>query len=501
MVIGLENELPVGIGSPHTQAQRKQLISSIVNCVREVTTAVPVQEGRVPQLGFMLLNGSKIYEDSGAYVENATPEVRTPIEAVIYQRANELLLLKALQKAATRMHIKPADIKLVRAVKDYAGHYCGMHINVSARRYEAADMVEHLTPFIITRFYACAGSIGSAGFTMSQKNPAIRTVASEDTRQNRGIINLKREPLANATFKRIHITHNDATMSELSTFLTVGGTALVVKMLDDGVCVGPCYKLADPVGALKQMDNDFYWSKPLNLASGLRASPIEIQEHYLKVAEVYSAGHDDLWMKDVVKRWRWVLETLRTRGPKGLCRELDPYIKLQLYSTSLRKHGTTLKEFSQWARPIAMAKPYFDGRHQRDIRNYLKEQMPAVGFYFLEEHISRNRLNWCDLPKARRLYDKMISMDILFHDIREQGLYFRLRDANMVNSELVNKAHLHEAMCNPPRDTRAYARGSAIREAASESGTVASWVEVRNRNRHVQLPDPLVTTYIWQQLK
>ena len=92
-------------------------------------------------------------------------------------------------------------------------------------------------------------------------------------------------------------------------------------------------------------------------------------------------------------------------------------------------------------------------------------------------------------------------MDILFHDIREQGLYFRLRDANMVNSELVNKAHLHEAMCNPPRNTRAYARGSAIREAARESGTVANWVEVRNRNRHVQLPDPLVTTYIWQQLK
>ena len=55
MVIGLENELPVGIGSPHTQAQRKQLVSSIVNCVREVTTAVPVQEGRVPQLGFVAI--------------------------------------------------------------------------------------------------------------------------------------------------------------------------------------------------------------------------------------------------------------------------------------------------------------------------------------------------------------------------------------------------------------------------------------------------------------
>ena len=44
MVIGLENELPVAINSPHTQAQRKQLVPNIVNCVREVTTAVPVPE-------------------------------------------------------------------------------------------------------------------------------------------------------------------------------------------------------------------------------------------------------------------------------------------------------------------------------------------------------------------------------------------------------------------------------------------------------------------------
>lgn len=502
MVIGLENELSAGVSSSHTQAEKKQLVSGIVNGVKEIITAVPCQEAGVPLPGFMLSNGSRIYQDVGDYLESATPEVRTPIEAVVYQRANELLLLKAVSTAAPRLHINPAHVKLVRAVTDHAGHYRGMHINVSARNYDAAALVEHLTPFLITRFYACAGSFGSSGFVMSQKNSAIKTVASKDTRENRGILNLKNEPLATSNYKRIHLTFGDATMSELSTFLSVGCTALAVKMLDDGVCVGPSYTLLDPVGALKQLDVDFNWTTVLRLASGLTASPIQIQEHYLKAAEVYSEHNSELWIKEVVKRWRWAINTLCAQGPKGLSRTLDPYIKLKLYSKYLEQDSMTLKEFSQWCASVAMVKHYFNGRPKRDIRNYLKERMPAVSFYFLEDNISRNKLNWANLPRAIALYNKMIALDIMFHDINsEHGIYFRLRDTGMVDSQLVDSFRLHEAMCQPPRDTRAYARGNAIREAASERGTVANWTEVKNANRRANLFDPLVATHTWQELK
>ena len=501
MVIGLENELSVGISGLYTQVDRKSLVSSIVNCVKEIVIAVPSQETGVPLPGFMLSNGSKIYQDIGDYVESATPEVRTPIEALVYQRANELVLLKALLKAAQRIHVDPTYAKLVRAVTDNAGHYCGMHVNISARNFDAAALVENLTPFLVTRFYACAGGFRPSGLVMSQKNSSIKTVASKDTRENRGIVNLKNEPLATSPYKRIHITHGDACMSELSTFLSVGCTALVVKMLDDGVCVGPSYTLLDPIDALKQLDNDFHWTSTLQLASGFMTTAIEIQEHYLNVAEAYVQNRDEYWMTEVVRRWRWAVDMLRAQGPVGLSKTLDPYIKLTMYSKYLTKEGLTLKEFSQWCAPITLAKPYFKGKHRNDIRGWLREQMPYTSFYFLEDRMNYNRFEWSDLPKAIATYNKLLALDTMFHDISEQGGYFRMRDAGIVDSQLIDNTQLDRAMQQPPLDTRAYARGNAIRESASTSGTVANWTEVRNANKRTNFFDPLSITHTWTQLK
>ncbi len=501
MIIGLENELAIGISGSHTEATRKDLVLATLNAVKELTTAVPCQEGGISLPGFMLLNGSRIYQDVGGYIESATPEVRTPLEALIYQRANESILQMALSKVIAKRHIDPTNVNLIRSVTDYNGHYRGMHLNISARNNDAAALTEYLTPFLVTRFYAYAGGFGPAGFVMSQKNAAIKVLASKDTRENRGIIDLRNEPLACPPYRRIHITHGDACMSELSIYLSVACTSLVVKMLDDGACVGPTYSLFDPVGALTQCDGDFNWTKRLRLTSGLTASPMEIQWHYLKAAETYSQKQGATWMRKTIRRWKLALDTLQAKGPDGLFCKLDPFIKRKLYSKYLQKNGLTLDEFSIWCGPVTTAKLHIGGKLHRDIKGYLKERMPAVQFYFLEESLCRNKLEWSGLPKAISLFNKMIALDMMYHNVGNQGLYFRLRDTGILDSKLLGYKIVKNAVCHPPRGTRAFARSSAIREVANEAGTVANWTEVRNKSRRTTFLDPLLTTYVWQLLK
>ena len=89
----------------------------------------------------------------------------------------------------------------------------------------------------------------------------------------------------------------------------------------------------------------------------------------------------------------------------------------------------------------------------------------------------------------------------MYHNVGNQGLYFRLRDAGILDSKLLGHKIVRSAVCHPPRGTRAFARSSAIREVANEAGTVANWTEVRNKNRRSTFLDPLLTTYVWQLLK
>jgi len=225
MIMGIENELALGASVPLASDKKVRLLQEIVNGVQKEIQAVPHREGTACPMGFMLCTGARIYLD-GEFVEIATPEVSTPQEAITYQRANELILLRALAKAAVRVQVRPEAVELIRASTDFTGqHFRGVHVNVMTRNFDTGMLVEHLIPFLVTRFYAAAGGVGPQGFTMTHKNVAIRTVTSTDARQNRPIVHLKKEPLAGRGYHRVHITHGDAVMSDLSMFLSVGCTA------------------------------------------------------------------------------------------------------------------------------------------------------------------------------------------------------------------------------------------------------------------------------------
>jgi hypothetical protein len=500
-VCGLEGEIPVLTRSPRARARRGDLLDAIVQEIRALCCCVPNDEGQGTPKGFMLgTNGGRIYNDLGGFVEHATPECRTPLEILAYQRANELLILKALARVLQRWRLKQAEVYLVRCTTDYHGHHYGLHLNYSTSNFAAAELIEHLTPFLVTRFYACAGGLGSEGFAMTHKNACVRTVASKDTRENVPIVNLKAESLAGDHSKRIHQAHNDACMSDWAMLLTVGCTALVVQMLDDGVCVGPAYKLLDPIRALRVLDRDVCWNRPLPLASGGTATGLQIQEHYLRTAEAYCRGRRPAWMRQVVGLWRQALELLKARGPSGPAHLLDAYIKRAFYAAYLRRQKLTLEQFGRWCGPVQIARPYLAAPAHRDVRGQLRDQMPSVRFDFLAERMRRCELDFSNLPRAAQLYDRMLVIDISFHDIdAQQGTYYRLRRAGAVDSRLISDRDVERATQQPPRGTRAQARAAAIRAVAKKKGAAANWMEVRCADRKARLPDPLQTSFTWKR--
>ena len=136
----------------------------------------------------------------------------------------------------------------------------------------------------------------------------------------------------------------------------------------------------------------------------------------------------------------------------------------------------------------------------RDVKAYLRERMPSVKFGFLQERVTRARLDWPDLVAATALYEELLAADFEFHDIAPRGLYFRLRGAGAVDPCLFGERETKKAMRIPPEGTRARPRSDAIQEAASDSKATANWVQVTTAERRLNLADPQATSGQWQSL-
>jgi hypothetical protein len=494
-IVGIEAELNLAILKPGSRAQRKKVVAALVNSLPGYVPAVRAAPSPTSPAGYMTSLGSKIYVD-GEYLEVASAEVRAPLEALIGLRANEQFLLIALASVTTAFGLEPKDVKLIRACTDYAGQFRGFHQNFLTRQYEVGALVEHLVPFLVTRFASCAGGLGPSGFVMSQKNGSVRCVASPDSREDRGIVHLKRESLSRAPFKRIHIAHGDANMSEVSALVSLGSTALVIKMLDAGVCIGPAYKLHDPLKALRILDRDIGWSTPLPLASGSKATALEIQRHFLEAAEAYVPRQREPWMRQVVTLWREALDALRLGGPDALSRSMDPWIKRWIYAMRLREHGITLEDFSSWCPAVSSARSFLNGERHRDVRGHLRSQMPSVVFDFLEDRVQRAGLSWQELPWAIALYDEMMALDLSYHELGPEGLYFRLCEGGFLDSSMISPSQISDAMERPPLGTRAEARGRAIRDVAGDPKAVADWHVLNTGDRRATFADPFVTACV-----
>src|SRR3712207_3475479 len=300
------------------------------------------------------------------------------------------------------------------------------------------DIVRHLIPFFVSRQVVCgAGRVGigqdgrEADFQVSQRADFFEVEVGLETTLKRPIINTRDEPHADADkYRRMHVIIGDANLAELSTYLKVGTTALVLDMIEARTLTQDL-SIEEPVAALQAISHDPSLTHQVRLRDGRRMTALDVQQAYLEMAQrhVDRRGEDDGRAADVLRRWAEVLEDLAV-DPMRCADRLDWPAKLRL----------------------------------------------------LEGYRSRDGLSWGD--------SRLHLVDLQYSDVRpEKGLYHRLVSRGAVQ-RLLTDDEVIRAMVRPPAETRAFFRGACLRRYPAQVAA-ASWDSVvfdLGRENLVRLP-------------
>jgi proteasome accessory factor A len=373
----------------------------------------------------ILTNGARLYVDH-AHPEFATPECTNPLDIVKWDRAGEQVMLDAAVRAGQLPGGSP--IVLYKNNTDNKGVSYGAHENYLMRRSTRfADIVSHLTPFLVSRQVVTgAGRVGigqdgrGQGFQISQRADFFEVEVGLETTLKRPIINTRDEPHADPEkYRRLHVIIGDANLAEVSTYLKVGTASLVLAMIEDGF-ISRDLSLETPVSSLRAISHDPTCKLTVSLKDGRKLTAVQLQLEYLDLAKKYvedRLGADaDAQTVDVLARWESVLARLEV-DPMLCAGELDWAAKLKL----------------------------------------------------LQQYRDRDGLDWDS--------HKLHAIDLQYADIRpEKGLYHRLVAMGRIET-LIDPEQVGLAMHEPPEDTRAYFRGRCLEKYAA-SVAAASWDSV-----------------------
>ncbi len=372
----------------------------------------------------VLTNGARYYVDH-AHPEYSTPECVDALELVRYDKAGERILARSIEAASTVLP-PGQEVVVYKNNSDRKGNSYGCHENyLMDRAVPFSRIAHHVMPHFVTRqIYTGAGKVGSeapgasAGdvrYQLSQRAEFFEEEVGLETTLKRPIVNTRDEPHADAQkYRRLHVIVGDANLAEVSTYLKVGVTAIVLAMVEDDELREGELTLANAVQAHRQVSYDLSLSRPLEMANGRRMTALEIQWEELDRARKWAESRglaavgEDVG-RDVLQRWEEVLATLEV-DPSGLANQLDWVAKHQL----------------------------------------------------LEAYRDRHGLEWGDA--------KLAALDLQYHDVRPGRSLF----ARLGTERLVDEASVVEAMTEPPASTRAYFRGKCLQRWAS-SISAANW--------------------------
>jgi Pup amidohydrolase len=373
----------------------------------------------------ILTNGARLYVDH-AHPEYSAPECTNPLDAVIWDKAGERVMAEAASRAGSMP--SGSAIQLYKNNTDNKGASYGCHENYLMNRATPfADIVRHLTPFFVSRQVVCgAGRVGRGadgrdeGFQISQRADFFEVEVGLETTLKRPIINTRDEPHADPEkYRRLHVIIGDANMSEISSYLKLGTTALVLAMIEDRF-LGSDLAIEAPVAELRTISHDPACRHLVALRDGRKMTAVQLQLEYLDLARKYTEdrfGADvDEMTTDVLDRWESVLTRLG-ENPMLCARELDWVTKLEI----------------------------------------------------LEGYRARDGLAWT--------HPQLQLVDLQYADIRpERGLYNRLVSRGRM-ARLVDEQDVTRAIDYPPDDTRAYFRGRCLRQYP-DAVAAASWDSV-----------------------
>ena len=385
----------------------------------------------------VLVNGARFYVDH-AHPEYSSPEVLTPRDALIWDRAGEVVARRAMTALGDEgdRDGTPVEIVLYKNNVDGKGAAYGSHENYLVRRdVPFEELAAVLTPFLVTRpVIAGAGRVGIGqrsehpGFQFSQRADYVESEIGLQTTFNRPIINTRDEPHAdNARWRRLHVINGDANRFDVPIYLKVATTDLLLWFLEQAYTEGSGrFKealarlkdlaiIGDPVEEHWALSHDPSLSHELRTQAGAMTA-LEVQRAILDAVSPAVTRVEDAQAHRALALWRQVLDALeqwRHDGSGPAAQMVEWVAKYELCEGLRRRSGTG------WDDPRLAA---------LDIQ-------------------------WADLRPGRSVVDKL--------------------DAAGRIHRLATDAEIQRAADTPPEGTRAAVRGTAIRRHRQIVG--ASW--------------------------
>ena len=249
-----------------------------------------------------------------------------------------------------------------------------------------------------------------------------RSRSGLETTLKRPIINTRDEPHSDADkYRRLHVIIGDANLSEISTYLKVGTTSLVLAMIEEKALTGDL-GIADPVAELKAVSHDPSLTPP---DAAARRPPADRAGPAVGVP---TSGPGPLWTTGTAPTSTSRPPTCWTAG--RAC-----------WTGSAATRCCAPTSWTGW---------------------------PSCGCWRATG--SGRTLGWAS-PKLQLV-------DLQYSDVRpEKGLYHRLVARGLDEDAARPRTRSRRAMVEPPEDTRAYFRGRCLAQYASEV-VAASWDSV-----------------------
>jgi proteasome accessory factor PafA2 len=371
----------------------------------------------------VLTNGARYYVDH-AHPEISSPEVTTAREAVVWDRAAEEIIRRSMVEVGDVLG-DGAEIIVHKNNSDGKGNSYGCHENyLIARHVPFGRLASQITAHFVTRQVFCgAGKVGcelpgrpdsDVPYQISQRADFFEEEIGLETTLKRPIVNTRDEPHADAQkYRRLHVIVGDANMSEISTYLKVGTSAIILAMIEDDE-LGDEWVLGSPVEAIRQVSHDPTLRQTIVLRDGGRATALEVQWGLLERARKYEQSHglasvDEYIGADVLDRWERVLAGLET-DPTSVANSVDWLAKQRLVDGYAERHDL--------------------------------------------------------LASSARLK----AIDLQYHDLRSD----RCLALRAGLDTLVPEAEVLDAMTQPPTTTRAYFRGRCL-EKFPDDVVAANW--------------------------
>ena len=315
----------------------------------------------------VLVNGARLYVDH-AHPEYSSPEVLTPHDAVIWDRAGEVVARRAMTAlsdggSGAGAAGAPVEVVLYKNNVDGKGAAYGSHENYLVRReLPFEELAAVLTPFLITRpVLVGAGRVGIGqrserpGFQISQLADYVESEIGLQTTFNRPIINTRDEPHADdARWRRLHVINGDANRFDVPIYLKVATTDLLVWLLEQahaegsGVLkdtmsdLGRLAIIGDPVEEHWAVSHDPTLSYELTTQGGAM-SALAIQRAYLEIITPVVKRTGEREAQRALLLWGQILDALeqwRSDGSGPAAQLVEWVAKYELCEGMRRRSGT-----------------------------------------------------------------------------------------------------------------------------------------------------------------